>query len=268
MNVVDGLAALLGEPLELLLGGAHRGAALLAADAALGEQVLGHQARPRWSWRARPRSRRRAGGCGRSRRGTGRRCRGPRSRAVALGAVRAAMGRPPSHFGRHDASCVPTRPTTSTVPGWIPAVTRGLFASDRRAETAAELPAARTLRDFSGAVLRSGSGVPASGQAHPVEDPGQRERPVVPGACSARRRRRGRPTSRCAAARPAPGGGRPQPGHPLGRLDVEHPGVVEGGLGEDRRVGAGRRRCRTASTPRCSRRPPGRPRGCPTRRTR
>ena len=44
MNCCDGALALLGEPLELLLGGALGGAALPAADAALGEQVLGEQA--------------------------------------------------------------------------------------------------------------------------------------------------------------------------------------------------------------------------------
>ena len=42
-ELLGGLPALLGEPGELLLGGRHRGAALLAADAALGEQVLGEQ---------------------------------------------------------------------------------------------------------------------------------------------------------------------------------------------------------------------------------
>jgi hypothetical protein len=41
---LDSLATLLGEPLELVLGGRHRRATLLAADAALGEQVLSHQA--------------------------------------------------------------------------------------------------------------------------------------------------------------------------------------------------------------------------------
>ena len=43
-EALDGPLALLGEPLELLLGGVLGRATLLAADAALGEQVLGEQA--------------------------------------------------------------------------------------------------------------------------------------------------------------------------------------------------------------------------------
>ena len=62
-------------------GGRHRGAALLAADPALGEQVLGHQAGLDGLGELDLGRRRRAAGCGRSRRGRGRRCRGPRSRA-------------------------------------------------------------------------------------------------------------------------------------------------------------------------------------------
>ena len=150
---VDGLAALLGEPLELLLGGAHR--ARRPSCGPRGPRPAGARpaGRPRWSWRARPRWRRRAGGCARSRRGTGRRCRGPRSRGVPARRSVLPWCAPSYVVGRR-LSQRPT-PDSTTPRSGDSRDSRELepFSPESTCERphgSLRTPSLRTLRDFSG----------------------------------------------------------------------------------------------------------------------
>ena len=181
---VDGLAALLGEPLELLLGGRTSGRRPSCGRRGPRRGGARPSGRPRSSWRARPRRRRRGGGCGRSRRGRGRRCRGPRSR----GSDRCGT----CCHGTPSSSCrwtAPLRPhtccTTSTVTRGFPGQTLDL-SPGTTCERPAELPSCENSQGL----LRAGPRRPTAperlGQPHPVEDPGERERPVVPGLVAAR----------------------------------------------------------------------------------
>src|SRR5262249_7282157 len=132
---------------------------------------------PRSSWRARPRQPRRAGACVRSRRGTDRRCRDPRS----LGSVRwfVLPCRPPVLRGLLAGSTH----IDSNAPGGerIPAPGRSDPSPVQTSEGGGELPPEGTLRESSGSGICGQGG----GEAHPVEDPRLGEGPVTPGLVAA-----------------------------------------------------------------------------------
>ncbi len=260
MKVLTALRPSSAEPLELLLAwptSERRPCGDPRGPRRAGAQPSG---RPRWSWRARPRS-------SASRKGL---------RAISS-RYRPTLSRPSISRPRRCGTCSHVTPSLHP---WTPAVVAPTsFVNDAQVTSGfpgqTVGPSAGTtcgeprscldvaaLRDF------SGLGPPSVvGEPHPVEDPGEGEGPVVPrlvppGDAAVAGRHLGAQQHVAASA-----GDRAQPGDPLGRLDVEDPGVVQRGLGQDRRVGAlGDVVVRRVRRP-CRRRPPGRPPGCPTRRT-
>ena len=233
-----GPLALLGEPLELVLGGVLGGAALPAADAALGEQVLGEQPG--------------LDGLGELDLGDRVEQRGARdlvevhADAVAsldltrCGASRCHGACRPflwgqGHTQRYDLVFTTTTNACSRFPS------SPVVHPCRR--VAVELVAVRTTTTDARS-CRPGADI--SGTSQGADD---RSRPESSSQASENARSRQalcRPLtppcpadisvlSRMSSLRPGRDG-RAQPGHPLGRLDVEHPGVVERGLGQDRRV--------------------------------